>query len=66
MCAEPCLETALFADFLQYPVAGGIARHGKHMTVPCHSLVLLDYLLGNIQQADIGFRVGFLSSGDNP
>lgn len=38
----------------------------EHMTVPCHSLVLLDYLLGNIQQSDIGFRVGLLSSGDNP
>ena len=36
------------------------------MTVPCHSLVLLYYLSGNIQQSDIGFSVDILSSGDNP
>ncbi len=36
------------------------------MTVPCHSLVLLYYLSGNIQQSDIGFSVDILSAGDNP
>lgn len=49
----------LFADFFQYPVTGGIARHGEHTTVPCHALVFLYYLLGNIQQSDIWFLLVF-------
>ena len=47
-------------------IAGGVTRHGEYLVVPRHTLILLNYLSGNIQQTDIGFRVGFLSSGDNP
>ncbi len=66
MCAEPCLEATLSADFFQYLVAGGVARYGEYLVVPCQAPVLLYYLSGNIQQADIGFGIGLLSSGDNP
>ena len=66
MKSQAHLETALPAYLFQYLVAGGIARHGENMTVPCHSLVLLYYSLRNVQQTDVRFRVRLLSSGDNP
>lgn len=58
--------TAQLGNGFQLLVASRIARHGEYFVVPCHTLVLLYYLSGNIQQTDIGFCVGFLSSGDNP
>lgn len=60
------LETALPAYLFQYLVAGGIARHGENMPVPCHSLVLLYYPLRNVQQTDVRFGIRLLPSGDNP
>ena len=54
------------ADFFQYLVAGGIARHGEHFVIPRQAPVFLYYLSGNVQQADIGFGVGLLPSGDYP
>ena len=50
----------------EYLVATAVARNGKNMTVPCKSLVFLDDTLGNVQQTDIRFGIGFLPSGDYP
>ena len=66
VCAESCFETALLADFFQYLVATAVAWYGKHTIIPCQPLVLLDDSQGNVQQVDVGFRVGFLSSGNYP
>ena len=66
MIGQTDFYTAQLVNGFQLFVAGGVARHGKYLVVPCHAFVLLYYLSGNIQQSDIGFRVGFLSSGDNP
>lgn len=50
----------------QYLVAGGIARHGEYMTIPRQFLVLLYYLLGNVQQTDVRYGICFPSACDNP
>ena len=63
------------SDELLYPQLGNgfqllitsrVARHREHLVVLCHTFVLLYYLSWYIQRTDIGFCVGFLSSGDNP
>lgn len=66
MRAEPCFETALLADFFQYLVATAVTRYWEHTVIPCQPLVLFNDSPGDFQQANVGFRVGFLSSGNNP
>ena len=44
VCAEPCLEAALIANFFEYLVTGGVARHGEHLVVLSQAPVLLYYL----------------------
>jgi len=61
-----CLYAAQFGNGFQFFVAGRIAWQGKYFIVFRHTLVLLYNLLGKIQQTDIRFGVGFLSSCDNP
>lgn len=66
MIGQTGFYTAQLGNSFQLLVASRVAWHGEYLVVPCHAFVLLYYLSGNIQQSDIGFRVGFLSSGDNP
>ncbi len=66
MIGQTGFYTAQLGNSFQLLVAGGVAQHGEHLVVPCHAFVLLYYLSGNVQQSDIGFGVGLLSSGDNP
>ena len=66
MVGQTHLEAALSAYPFQYLVATAVARNGENMTVPCQSLVFLYDASGNVQQTDIRFGVGFLSSGDYP
>ena len=66
MVGQTHLEAALFAYLFEYLVATAVARNGEHMTVPCKPLVFLDDTLGNVQQTDIRFGIGFLPSGDYP
>jgi len=60
------LEAALSAYLFEYLVAASVTRNGENMTVPSQSLVLLYDTLGNVQNADVRFGVGLLSSGDYP
>ena len=61
-----CLYTAQIGYGFQLFVAGRITWHGENLIVFRHALVLLYNLLGNVQQTDIRFRIGLLSSGDYP
>ncbi len=61
-----CLYTAQIGYGFQLFVAGRITWHGENLIVLCHPLILLYNLSGNVQQTDIRFGVGLLSSGDNP
>ena len=63
---QPQLEAALSAYLFQYLVATSVARYGEHMAVPCQPLVFLHDALGHVQQTDVRFGIGFLSSGDYP
>lgn len=58
--------SAQLGNGFQLLVASRVARHGEHLVVLRHAFILLNNLSRNIQQTDIGFRVGFLPSGDNP
>lgn len=66
MIGQVDFYTAQLGNGFQLLVASRVTRHGEYFIISCHTPVLLYYLSGNIQQSDIGFRVSFLSSGDNP
>ena len=57
---------AQFGNGFQYLVAGRVAWHWEYLVVPCHAFVLFNDTFRNIQQTNIRFGVGLLSSGDNP
>ena len=61
-----CLYSAQLGYGFQLFIANGVTWHWENLIVFRHALVLLYNLLGNVQQTDIRFGVGLLSSGDNP
>ena len=60
------LETALYAYIFEYFVTTAVTRNGENMTVPSQPLVFLYDTFGNVQETDVRFGVGLLSSGDYP
>ena len=66
MIGKVCFYTAQLGYGFQNLVAGRVARHGEYLVVSCHAFVFLNDTFRHIQQTDIRFGVGLLSSGDNP
>ena len=66
MIGQVCFYTAQLGYGFQYFITSSITWHREDLVTFRYAFVLLYNLLGNIKQADIGFCIGFLSSGDNP
>ena len=66
MIGNTSLDTALLGYVFEFLITCTIARNFENVVIPTHTLIFLDDAFWNIEQSDIGFGVGLLSSGDNP
>ena len=60
------LDTALLGYIFEFLIARTIARNFEDVVIPAHTLIFLDDAFWDIEQSNIGFCVGLLSSRDNP
>lgn len=60
------LNTASLRYGLNAVLAVIVTRNGQQLISLGHAVVLLDDMLGNIQQSDIGFDTRFLTVGIQP
>ena len=65
MIGNTSLDTALLGYVFELLITCTVARDFENVVIPAHTFIFLNDAFWNIEQSDIGFCVGLLSSGDN-